>query len=327
VIISRTPLRISLGGGGTDLPTYYEQRDSGYLIAAAIDKYVYVALNQNFDNQIFLRYSSYERADRTDGVQHPILRECLKTIGVEHSIEISSMADIPSGTGLGSSGSFTVGVLKALSQYRHLAISNERLAELACHIEMNVLLEPVGKQDQYIAAMGGLTAFQFRADGTVQSTPVQMEDAHRLRLEDNLLLFFTGLRRAASDSLTEEKRGMSSPGSSNLANLDQMRELGYETTRCLEKGDLMTFGELLTNQWKLKHQRQPSPLHDQIDEWIEEGCQSGAAGGKLVGAGGGGFLLFYAEDKSRLRQAMSQRGLVEVPFHFDYEGSTVLVSR
>lgn len=326
MIITRTPLRISLGGGGTDLPSYYEERGHGHLVAAAISKYIYVSVNQNFANDLFLKYSQYERVDSVSKISHPILRECLDLFGITKGIEVNSMADVPSGTGLGSSGSFTVGVLKALSHFCHESKSNNELAKLACEVEIDRLQEPVGKQDQYIAALGGVTSITFYADGRVESRQLQMSPLARTQLEENLLLFYTGHQRSAIDALKEE-RSLLVGSRSTKSNLDEMRDLGYQTARCLETGDLGSLGDLLSGQWSLKYKRQPSLIHDQINDWIERGCRSGASGGKLVGAGGGGFLLFYASDKNDLRLAMEGLGLPEVPFRFDYEGSVILVSR
>jgi len=326
MIISRTPLRISLGGGGTDLPSYYRESGHGFLIAAAITKYVYIAVNHNFDDDILLKYSEVERAVGINAVRHPLLRECLKASGIGGGIEISSMADIPTGTGLGSSGSFTVGVLKALSMFRHIPASNEVLAREACEIEINRLGEPVGKQDQYIAAMGGITTFSFNADESVEVVPLNLSTSTRSRLEDNLLLFYTGVRRSASEVLAEEKKAGGSPKTLS-DNLDRTREIGYRTRDTLLADDLEGFGAILTEQWKLKYDRQPNATHDLVDYWIGEGMKAGALGGKLVGAGGGGFLLFYSDKKADLRSRMTELGLPEVSFGIDYEGSTVVVAR
>lgn len=327
MIITRTPLRISLGGGGTDVPSYYQAREYGFLVAAAISKYVYVSINKNFNDDIFLRYNRYERARHATEIAHPILRECLKLMQTNQSLELTSMADIPAGTGLGSSGAFTVGVLKALSCFHKIPMSNERLAELACQIEIERLLEPVGKQDQYIASIGGISSFRFLANGNVEIVPIEISDATQVQLEENLLLFFTGVKRSASDVLAEEKFRLRNNQNTGFDILDQVRDLGHETKSALERGNLSEFGALLTQQWRLKLQRQPSDLHTQIDEWIQLGIAAGASGGKLIGAGGGGFLLFFAEKKSFLRKQMSELGLTEVPFHFDYEGATVVVAR
>jgi len=327
VIITRTPLRISLGGGGTDLPSYYERSGHGFLIAAAITKYVYVSVHQNFTEDILLKYSQVERATHLDSINHPLLRECLRHTGITKSIEISSMADIPTGTGLGSSGSFTVGVLKALRMYQHESIANEYLAADACKIEIEILGEPVGKQDQYIAACGGLSGFTFHKDGTVNIEPLKLDPRVRNRVDENLLLFYTGMRRSASEVLHEEQSGTKVSKKAVAENLDRTRDLGYRTAMVLEDGDLNSFGRLLTEQWKLKYQRQPNEIHDQVDSWIADGIKAGAQGGKLVGAGGGGFLLFYADRKAELREAMLKLDLVEIPFGIDYEGSSVIVTR
>lgn len=327
MILTRTPLRISLGGGGTDLPSYYVSRGHGFLLAAAINRYVYVAVNSNFENKILLKYSQIENCDRIEDIRHPLLRECLRACGVSDSIEVSSMADIPAGTGLGSSGAFTVGVLKALKLFRHVSATNESIAQEACRIEIEILGEPVGKQDQFIAACGGINTFTFKDSGEVLIEALRLDPLVRLKLEENLLLFYTGLKRSASDALRDERSSIGADSSSLSSSLDQTREIGYHTKEVIEKGDLETFGSLLTKQWKLKFNRQPTPLHQNIDHWISKGIKAGALGGKLVGAGGGGFLLFYSDRKSELRKQMSILGLPEVPFGFDYEGSSIVVPR
>ena len=326
MIITRTPLRISLGGGGTDLPSYYRKNGHGFLIAAAITKYVYIAVNQNFDDDLLLKYSEVERAKSVDEVRHPLLRECLRATDISKRIEISSMADVPAGTGLGSSGSFAVGVLKALHLYSHRTPSAESLAAQACEIEINRLGEPIGKQDQYIAAVGGVSTFTFRDDESVEVERLAMTDITRSQLEDNLLLFYTGVKRSASAALASEGSINLTPGK-QVDNLSETRAIGYETRDILLNGDMTAFGQILTNQWNLKYQRQPSALHDEIDSWIQLGIASGAQGGKLVGAGGGGFLLFYADQKTDLRRAMAEIGLTEISFGVDYEGSSVTIAR
>lgn len=327
MIISRTPLRISLGGGGTDLPHYYETSGHGFLIAAAISQYIYIAVNRNFDSEILLKYSEVERTDSVNSVRHPLLRECLREVGLTNHIEISSMADIPAGTGLGSSGAFAVGVLKALRFAQHQSDSNLDIAKTACQIEMVRLGEPVGKQDQYASALGGLASFTFHSNGAVDYEPLVLDLNVRSQLEENLLLFYTGIRRSASDVLGDERRHTETRTVKRNDNLDRTREIGYQTRDTLLRGDLRAFGALLSQQWSLKYERQPSATHDAVNRWIQEGVQAGASGGKLVGAGGGGFLLFYAEGKSGVKQRMLELGLVEVPFNFDYQGSTILVSR
>ena len=325
MIISRTPLRISLGGGGTDLPSYYRANGHGFLLAAAITRHVYIAVNHNFDPEYLLKYSSVERVRRATEIQHPLLRECITALDVAPPIEISSMADIPAGTGLGSSGAFTVGVLKALAHHKHRSMTNEQLAAQACTIEIDRLGENIGKQDQYIAALGGITAFTFNADESVSAERIELAPAVRQRLEEDLLLFYTGVRRSASTVLRTES---DSTGALRRANnvLNETREIGYLTRDVLQQGEVEDFGRLLTRQWQLKYTRQKSELHDHIDDIIRTGIDHGALGGKLVGAGGGGFLLFFADRKVELRRAMTNLGLVEVPFGIDYSGSTIIVA-
>jgi D-glycero-alpha-D-manno-heptose-7-phosphate kinase len=325
VIITRTPLRITLGGGGTDLPSYYRANHGGFLVAAAITKYVFIAVNRNFDDDLLLKYSQVERVKSPLDVQHRLLREILLVTGVESGIEISSMADIPAGTGLGSSGAFTVGTLKALRAHRHELVSNLELAEEACHVEIDRLSEPIGKQDQYIAAVGGVTALEFRPDDTVEVAGLDLATDTRHRLEDNLLLFFTGIRRSASDVLALETSTANVSDQDLVANLDAVKSLGHDAADALEKGDLDGFGELLTAQWDLKLSRSPTAVHGQVDAWLRAGIDAGAAGGKLVGAGDGGFLLFYAEGKTDLRETMAAAGLDEVRFGIDHLGTSVIV--
>ena len=326
MIITRTPLRISLGGGGTDLRSFYGVAGPGFLVAAAISKHIYIAVNQNFDNDLLLKYSSVERVDRIDAIEHPLLRECLRYTNVTGGVEITSMADIPAGTGLGSSGAFSVGVLRALYAHGHRSLSNEEIAQAACVIEMDRLQEPVGKQDQYIAAVGGLTAFEFHANEEVVVEPVPVSSEVRNRLEENLLLFYTGVKRPASEILAFDDTRAREGGGDLIDNLTAVRTLGHETRDVLVNGDLDAFGRLLTAQWELKFERSPTPVHVDIDRVIRQGIERGAVGGKLVGAGGGGFLLFYAEEKASLRELMRDAGLSEVRFAFDNIGSTTLVA-
>jgi D-glycero-alpha-D-manno-heptose-7-phosphate kinase len=328
VIITRTPLRITLGGGGTDLPSYYRHHDGGFLVAAAITKYVYIAVNQNFDSGLLLKYSQIERVAHPREAEHRLLREILLVSEIDGGVEISSMADIPAGTGLGSSGSFTVGTLQALHAHKHEHLSNLQLAELACHIELERLGEPIGKQDQYIAAVGGVTAFTFHPDDSVEVTPLDLAPETRHLLEENLVLFYTGIRRSASEVLAIESRGAARGRESVdlAANLDEVKALGRDTAETLEKGDLPAFGALLTEQWRRKLDRSPTPVHAQVDDWLQAGIRAGAAGGKLVGAGDGGFLLFYSEAKADLRNTMADLGLEEVRFGVDPLGATVIVT-
>lgn len=326
MIITRTPLRISLGGGGTDLPSYYREAGGGFLVAAAISKYVYIAVHRNFDEEILLKYSKIEQAGSPHEVEHPLLRECLLAVGVKSGVEISSMADIPAGTGLGSSGSFTVGVLRGLHAFQRRYVSQLEIAELACDIEMNRLGEPTGKQDQYIAAIGGISAFGFHDDERVDVVSVPMQAAARDQLEEDLLLFYTGIRRSARGVLLDQDRRSKADEREVRANLDRVRQLGRDSFDALTAGDLDGFGRLMTEQWRMKLARSPSEVHRRVDGWVEAALAAGASGAKLVGAGDGGFLLVMAHAKDAVRRAMAQLGLEEVRFGFDNDGTTSLVS-
>jgi D-glycero-alpha-D-manno-heptose-7-phosphate kinase len=325
MIITRSPLRISLGGGGTDLPSYYRQH-TGFLVAAAIDKYVCITLHHTFVPELIVKYSRLERVRHLDEVQHPIIREALKLTGVEWSgLEITSMADIPAGTGLGSSGSFTTALLKALHAYKKSLVHPRELAEQACHIEIDRLGEPIGKQDQYIAAFGGLTCFQFLPNGQVEAWPLKVSNETLYNLEDNLLLFFTGYSRSASSILKEQDDRSRQRDPAMVDNLHFVKELGYQSKEALESGDLARFAELMDVHWQHKKRRSGSMSNDRINQWYEVARANGALGGKLIGAGGGGFLMFYAEEKVRLRRAMAGLGLPELRFRFDFEGTRVVV--
>jgi D-glycero-alpha-D-manno-heptose-7-phosphate kinase len=322
--ITRSPLRISLGGGGTDLPSYY-RRYGGFLIAGAIDKYVYVTVLRPFTPGIFLKYSRLEHADCVDDVQHPIIREAIRMLDFKTpQLEITALADIPAGTGLGSSGSFTTALLKALYAHRRRLLRPDELAELACEIEINRLREPIGKQDQYIAAYGGLTCFQFHPDDTVEAQPLRVSVDTLFDLEDNLLLFFTGYSRSAGAVMRDQDSRTQQADQEMLDNLHYVKALGLRSQQALEAGDGGLFGELMHEHWEHKKRRSSGMSNPQIDEWYELGRANGGIGGKLVGAGGGGFLLFYAEDHRRLRQAMTKAGLEEVRFRFDFDGTKVL---
>lgn len=325
MIVTRSPLRISLGGGGTDLPSYYQEHE-GFLIAAAIDKYVYITLHQTFAKELIVKYSQMERVSNVDELSHPIIREALKYLDLAENphLEITSMADIPAGTGLGSSGSFTTALLKALHRLKKNLIHPQALAEQACHIELERLKEPIGKQDQYIAAYGGITCFRFKKNGSVEASPLKLSTETLYNLEDNLLLFFTGYSRAASSILREQNEKSSKGEKEMLENLHFVKSLGKQSHDCLEKGDLHGFAELMNIHWQHKKQRSHQMSNDHIDAWYQLALQNGAIGGKVIGAGGGGFLMFYAEDKTRLRHAMTQAGLREIRFRFDYEGTQIV---
>jgi D-glycero-alpha-D-manno-heptose-7-phosphate kinase len=325
MIITRSPLRISLGGGGTDLPSYYQDH-SGLVIAAAIDKYVYITLHQRFVPQILLKYSQLEEVDSIDEIKHPLIRESLRLAGGHTThLEITSMADIPAGTGLGSSGSFTIALLKALHTLKKNLVHPKDLAEQACHIELDVLQEPIGKQDQYIAAFGGITTFQFMPNGQVEVSPLKIASETIYNLEDDLLLFFTGAVRSASEILRTQDARSKNRDRDMIANLHFIKQIGRDSKEALEAGNLGRFAELMNIHWEYKRNRDPRISSDAINKWYELAMANGARGGKLIGAGGGGFLLFFAEDRIRLRRALSGAGLQEVRFRFDFEGTKVVI--
>jgi len=326
MIIARSPLRITLGGGGTDLASYYEQH-SGFLIAAAIDKYVYLTLHETFVPGLIIKYSRLERAETPAQIQHPIIREAFSLLGIsDRSLELTSMADIPAGTGLGSSGSFTTALLKVLHAWKKDIVHPSELAEQACQIEIARLREPIGKQDQYIAAYGGITCFKFLPGGAVQAWPLKLSGDTLYNLEDNLLLFFTGYSRSASSILKEQDDKSRDADPAMIENLHFIKELGIQSNHALESGDLHEFARLMDVHWQRKKQRSGGMSNSAINHAYDLAMANGALGGKLIGAGGGGFLLFYADDKTKLRSAMRSVGFKEIRFKFDYEGTKLIIS-
>ena len=326
MIIARSPLRISLGGGGTDIPSYYQEHE-GFLLAAAIDRYVYVTVMRPFTEGIYLKYSEIEHVAQVANIKHPIIREVLAEFDLKTpQVEITTLADIPSGTGLGSSGSFTTALVKALYAHYRKNIHPQQLAESACKIEIEKLGEPIGKQDQYIAAYGGITEFNFHKDGSVSSAPLNLSMQTVHDLEDNLLLFFTGISRAAGSILKDQVDKSHAKDSKMLENLHFTKDLGLRSKAALVQGDTKKFGELMHEHWEHKKSRSSGMTSDFIDNAYTQAMRAGAVGGKLVGAGGGGFLMFYADDKEKLRNKMGELGLEEVRFQFDFEGTKVILS-
>jgi D-glycero-alpha-D-manno-heptose-7-phosphate kinase len=324
MIITRSPLRISLGGGGTDLPSYYEEH-GGFLIAAAIDKHVYINVHRRFEEGYALKYSQFEETREIEEIRHPIIRESLKMLNVrERNLEIASMADIPAGTGLGSSGSFTTALLKALHTMRKNIVRPAEIAAQACQIEIEKLHEPVGKQDQYIAAVGGVTSFHFLPGGSVEILPVELAEETLFNLQDNLLMFFTGYTRSASKILKEQDDKTKELDKSMVENLHFVKELGMLSKDALEAGDLREFARLMDVHWRRKKERSGGMSNSDINAWYEYAMANGALGGKLIGAGGGGFLMFYTEEVTRLRRAMREQGLREVRIRFDFEGTKIV---
>ena len=325
MIIAKTPLRISLGGGGTDLPSYYREF-GGFVISAAINKYVYITASRSFFPGYFLKYSDMEHATTRDAIRHPLFREALKMHDVGDRIELTSVADVPAGTGLGSSGAFTVGLLHALYAYKQQHVASETLAQEAVEIEMNRLNQPVGKQDQYIAAYGGLLCQDYRRDGTVGVSPLKISKESARELRESLMLFFVGSTRSASTLLQEQKMQSESRSKKMLDDLHFAKQLGYETERLLTSGDVLDYGAVMHEHWLRKRSRSEGMSSSRVDELYELATGAGgASGGKLVGAGGCGFLLAQTTDRKRLRTAMEEAGVAEMDFRFDFDGSVVML--
>ena len=308
------------------MPSYYRNYE-GFLIAAAINKYVYVAVNNKFNAGITLKYSQIENVDDAMDIKHPIVKESLKMLDFKNEkIEISTMADIPSGTGLGSSGSFTTALLKSLLAFRRIHTTPHSLAEMACDIEINRLGEPIGKQDQYISTFGGLSCFDFHKDDSVTVQSLNINNNILFDLQDNLLLFFTGYSRSASSILDDQNKKSNQFDPEMLSNLHYVKDIGFKSKVCLENGKLAEFGKLMHDHWEYKKRRTTGMSNPFIDECYEIGIKNGALGGKVVGAGGGGFLMFYAHNKQKLRSALEHAGLEEVRFRFDFEGTKILTT-
>lgn len=324
MIITRTPLRISLGGGGTDLPSYYE-KFGGFVISAAINKYVYITANRSFRSGYLLKYAKTEHVEKLTDIRHDLIREVLGSLKIESGIEIVSIADVPAGTGLGSSGSFTVGLLHALYAYKRQPISIKGLANEAYEIEMKKLGEPCGKQDQYIAAYGGLMCQDYNKDGTVGMTRLAVSDETIRDLDEHLMMFFTGYSRSASAVLEDQKSRSEKGDVGILENLHFIKKLGLKIKEMLEQGDTLAFAELMHEHWLSKKNRSPGISSGEINDLYDFARRHGALGGKLVGAGGGGFMVFYTRDRPALRRAMKEKGLQEMDFSFDFDGSVVLL--
>ncbi|MEE8393395.1 MAG: hypothetical protein V3R66_03555 [Rhodospirillales bacterium] len=324
MIITRTPLRISIGGGGTDLPSYYE-KFGGHVISAAINKYVYITNNRTFRPGYLLKYAKTEQVDDIDQIKHDLIREVLRFLDIEPCIEVVSIADVPAGTGLGSSGSFTVGLLHALYAYRRRPVSPEELAGQACEIEMNILGEPCGKQDQYIAAYGGLMCQEYHPDGRVTMSPLKVDETTLRDLGERLMMFFTGYSRIAAEVLEDQKSRSERGDGEMLENLHFIKKLGMKIKSALEDGDTNAFAEMMDEHWLRKRDRSASISNDWINGLYDYARHHGAIGGKLVGAGGGGFMLFYTHDRMRLRRAMEEKDLQEMEFSFDFDGSVVVL--
>ena len=328
MILARAPFRISLGGGGTDLPSYYSQY-GGFILSATINKYLFIYVNRPAaDEFIRVKYSRYERVASADEVQHDLVRPALKCLNINGSLEIVSMADVPAGTGLGSSGTYLVALLTALYELEHKKVPTQALAEEACHIEMNLAGHPVGKHDHYLAAFGGITCLDIEPDGRVRVSPLDVSITTVEDLRNSLLLFYTGIMRNSSDVLEDQKQDTQQDNPVVVDSLHRTKELGYRIKEALEQGDLERFGRMLDEHWQNKKRRSTKISDPNIDQWYEIARQNGALGGKIMGAGGGGFFMFYCPNshKAGLRRALSKAGLREMPYEFDFEGAKVLVN-
>jgi len=319
MIIVRSPLRISIAGGGTDIPSYYKINES-YFISAAINKYIYVSVTKPFQKGIYLKYSKSEKIKKISQIKHDIIREVLKKEFKTDQIEITTLTDIPAKTGLGSSGSFTTGLLKALYGYKKKFIEKMKLAEIACDIEINKLNQPSGKQDQFISTYGGISEFKINKKGNVFPKTLNLKNEIIDKLEDNLLLFFTGFSRNSSKILRDQNNKTISKNKSVISNLNFVKDLAVEIRKSLVSGDLINYGKLMHEHWSFKLSRSKNMSNSVINDYYKFGLKNGAIGGKLVGAGGGGFLLFYTETPSKLRNALKKTKLQEVRFKFDFEG-------
>lgn len=322
MIISRTPLRISFAGGGSDLEEYYKN-GCGAVVSTAIDKYIYITVNKKFDDAIRISYSKTEIVDRIDEIEHNVIREALRIAGIDKKIEIVYMGDIPlgsAGVGLGSSSGLAVGVLNALYAFNGVFVSAERLAREACQIEIDILKHPIGKQDQYACAYGGMNYIQFNKDGSVFVDPIICTAETKRQLHSRLMLFYTGLTRVSSTILNEQK----SKTHSNLSYLDKMVDLAKETKDLLNNNKINGIGELLHEGWTLKKNLASGISNPQIDEYYERALNAGALGGKILGAGAGGFILVYCEERYQpaVREALSM--LKESPFSFEPQGSKII---
>lgn len=324
MIITRTPVRIPIGGGGTDLPSYYSKYE-GFLITAAIDKYTYLTVDKRFESTSRLTYSKMEMVDKISEIRHPIIREACDMLDIEMGIEIHSLANIPSNVGLGTSSSFTVGLLNALHTYKRDYVSLKTLAEEACTIEIDRLGEPIGKQDQYIATFGGIICMDIAKNGEVTVTPLNVSNDIIEELESNIILFYTGIKRKASEILIDQKEKEDKDDKIVISTMHEIKDIGKEIKLHLENGNISAFGALLDTHWNVKKRLSKKISNEEIDKWYKIAKINGALGGKIMGAGGGGFFMFYCEsNKQTLRKAMRKEGLQEVRFKFDFEGTKTI---
>jgi D-glycero-alpha-D-manno-heptose-7-phosphate kinase len=324
LIVTRTPFRLSLGGGGTDLPAYYS-RYGGFFVSGALSSYMHIILNDRFEPGIRVSYSRTEIVDSAEEIKHPIVRETLMHLDFRDKIEIVSLADVPAATGLGSSGSFSVGLLNALYAHKKQFKKPEEVAEEACHIAMNRLHEPSGKQDEYAASLGGIRAYEIDRDGKVTSEELRIRPDTLTDLEYGIMMFYTGIKRSATEILSSQSSKLATDGNGAVEKMHAIKRIGMESREALEAGDLTRFGELLHEHWTVKRGVTEEMSTDGIDRWYSIARQNGALGGKVVGAGGGGFLMLYCnEGRQKVRTALAKEGLTELRFGFDFEGSKVI---
>jgi len=325
MIITRTPFRVTLGGGGTDLPSFYQEH-GGFILAVGIDKYMYLNVNTPIlDDFVRVQYSRTELVHNSDEVQHTLAREALRFFHIDNGIEIVSIADIPAGTGLGSSSCYLVGLLNAMHTLTRSPVSPQALAEEACNIELQRLRKPIGKQDQYMAAFGGITALDISKDGSVSVTRLCLSPDLLESLEANTLLFYTGGVRDATSILEKQDKDTKERANGVVSSLSEIKDIGFEIRDSITRGNLRRFGELLHTHWQVKKRLSNGITNSKIDDWYELARRNGAIGGKISGAGGGGFLMLYCEeDKTQLRETLRGAGLRELKFRFDFEGSKVV---
>jgi D-glycero-alpha-D-manno-heptose-7-phosphate kinase len=322
MIVSKAPLRMSFVGGGSDLPSFYK-RMGGAVLSTSIDKYIYVTVNKKFDKNIRISYSVTEDVSCISKIEHPIVRNALALMNINNGIEIASMADIPShGSGLGSSSSYTVALLNALHAYKNRHVSKDKLGELASYIEMDLCNEPIGKQDQYAAAFGGLNLIEFHEDDSVTVNPIICKPETLKNMEESIIVFYTGRTRSASSILSEQSNNANIPSKINI--MKEMVNSAYDMKQLLESNDLDPLGELLDKNWKLKRQMASGIADSEIDDWYRAGILAGAQGGKLLGAGNGGFMMFFSPKERHNAIEKAMKGLQRVPFSFDKAGSQIV---
>jgi D-glycero-alpha-D-manno-heptose-7-phosphate kinase len=325
MIVSKTPLRLTLGGGGTDLPSYSNEY-GGFVVSCALNKYIYLVVNRRFESPIRVSYSVTEIVEPIECIKHPVVREALRLLGLRSNLEIISVAEVPAMTGLGSSGSFAVGLLNALYTFKDENHSRQALAEEACRLQMEILKEPCGFQDSFIGAFGGLVCLDIDRGGHVEVSHVRISDEALRELEHSLVFFYTGIKRSSTDVLQSQAAAVKKGGSEALEAMHSIKKIGFEVKRALERGNLSEFGRLQNEHWMAKKHTSSIVSSSNIDRWYELGLKNGALGGKLMGAGGGGFLMFYCENgKDNLRKAMAKEGLREIGFGFEPDGSRIAV--